>query len=157
VWTTTKHLWQPERILVVSGKVDTGRRDTPSLLCGWVKTPDEVAVPSDQNLPQAVAPPPPRSAETPTPKTVVPPVRTVRVTLTRSGEQTQDVQTLRKVHSLLVDHSGQDQFIIHLAGGTGKPVELAFPNDTTRYCPELKQKLAAIVGAEAVRVKETAQ
>ena len=174
VWSTTKHLWQPERILVVSGKVDVGRRDTPSLLCGWVKTPDEVAVPSEQNRPQAAAPPPPPrsaetpswprpehlpagAAETPTPKPAAPPVRTVRVTLTRSGEQTQDVQTLRKVHSLLADHSGQDQFIIRLAGGTGKPVELAFPNDTTRYCPELKQKLAAIVGAEAVWVKETAQ
>lgn len=178
VWTTTKHLWQPERILVVSGKVDVGRRDTPSLLCGWVKTPDEVAVPSEQSLPRAAAPlPPPHPAEappwprpepesedwpatraeTPTPKLAVPPVRTIRVTLTRSGEQAQDVQMLREVHRLLVDHSGQDHFIIHLTGGTGKPVELAFPNDTTRYCPELEQKLAAIVGAQAVWVKESAQ
>jgi hypothetical protein len=156
--------------------VDTGRRDTPSLLCGWVKTPDEVAIASEQNLPQAAALlPPSRSAETPPwaraengnlpadaaetppPKPAAPPVRTVRVTLTRSGEQAQDVRTLRKVHSLLVDHSGQDHFIIRLTGGAGKPVELAFPNDTTRYCPELEQKLAAIVGAQAVWVKETAQ
>jgi phage gp45-like len=84
-------------------------------------------------------------------------VRTVRVTLMRSGEQAQDVQRLREVHRLLVDHSGQDHFIIHLTGGTGKSVELAFPNDTTRYCPELEQKLAAIVGAQAVWVKESAQ
>jgi DNA polymerase-3 subunit alpha len=158
VWSNTKHLWQPERILVVSGKVDAGRRDTPSLLCGWVKTPDEVAVPSEQNLPRAAAPlPTPRLAESRPSKPAASPVRTVRVTLTRSGEQDQDVRTLRMVHRLLVDHSGQDQFIIHLTGGEGKPVELAFPNDTTRYCPELEQKLAAIVGAQAVWVKESAQ
>jgi hypothetical protein len=34
-----------------------------------------------------------------------------------------------------------------------KPVELAFPNDTTHYSPELERKLAAIVGAGAVRVE----
>jgi hypothetical protein len=77
------------------------------------------------------------------------------VTLTRSGEQAQDVQMLRQVHSLLVGHSGQDHFIIRLTGGTGKAVELAFPNDTTRYSPELRAKLAAMLGAEAVWVEES--
>jgi len=78
----------------------------------------------------------------------------VRVTLTRSGEQARDVQMLRKVHSLLMEHPGPDRFIIHLVGGAGRPVELAFPNDTTRYCPELVRELAAVVGAEAVRIEE---
>jgi hypothetical protein len=81
-------------------------------------------------------------------------LRTVRVTLTRSGEQSQDEQTLRQVHGLFEEHRGQDRFIIRLVGGASKPVELAFPNKTTRYCPELAQKLAAIVGAEAVQVEE---
>ncbi|MFQ6101493.1 MAG: DNA polymerase III subunit alpha [Anaerolineae bacterium] len=143
VWSRTKPLWQPERILVVGGKVDLGRRDTPSLLCGWVKTSDEATVPSKRDHPQVAVPPLPPS----------PPMHTIRVTLTRSGEQAQDVQTLRRVHSLLVGNPGQDRFIIHLVGGAGKPVELAFPNDTTRYCPELARELAAIVGAEAVQVE----
>ena len=139
-WDKTKHLWQPERILVVSGKVDARRRNTPSLLCDWVKTPDEVITPSQRDHPRVAAPPPS-------------PMRTVCVTLTRSGEQAQDVQTLRQVHSLLVGHSGQDRFTIRLTGGASKSVELAFPNDTTRYTPELAQKLAAIVGPEAVRIE----
>jgi len=161
VWNRTKHLWQPERVLVVSGKVDTGRRDEPNLLCDWVKTPDEMAVPTGQDRPQTTVPPPShRSAEASAisvePRMVKPSpssVHTVCVTLTRSGEQGRDVETLRKVHSLLADHPGQDRFVIHLIGGTNRPVELAFPNDTTRYCPELTRKLAVIVGTEAVRVE----
>ncbi len=144
VWSKTKHLWQPERILVVSGRVDARRRDTPSLLCDRAKTLDDMAVPVGQDRPQVATPPPPLS----------PPVRTVRVTLTRSGGQAQDVKKLRKVHSLLVGHPGQDRFIIRLIGGASRPVELAFPNDTTRYCPELARELAATVGAEAVQVEE---
>jgi len=81
-------------------------------------------------------------------------VRTVRVTLTRSGEQAQDMQTLREIHSLLVEHPGPDRFVIHLTSIAGGAVELGFPNDTTRYCPELAQELAAIVGAEAVQGEE---
>jgi len=164
VWSQTKHLWEPERILVVSGKVDAGRRNTPGLLCDWAKTPDEVAVPVKQDHPQMAAPPPPppRRSDPAGPgrgtklmvEPVPPPVHTVHVTLARSGKQGQDVQMLRKVHSLLVAHPGQDRFIIRLIGGTSKPVELAFPNDTTRYCRELTRQLAAIVGAEAVQVKE---
>ena len=151
-WDKTKQLWQPERILVVNGKVDARRRDTPNLLCNWAKTPDQIAVPAGQSSRRAEAtatpPPPPQSP---------PPLRTISVTLPRSGEQDRDVQRLRQVHSLLVDHPGQDRFTIRLTGGANGSVELAFPNDTTRYCPELTQQLIAIVGPEAVRVEEGAR
>jgi len=146
-WNQTKELWQPEGILVVAGKVDAGRRDTPSLLCDWAKVPDEVATPADVGRRQAALPPPP-----PPPPPVPPPVHIVRVTLTRSGEQTADVQTLRKVHNLLAGHPGQDRFTIRLIGGTNRPVELAFPNDTTRYDAELAQQLKAMLGPDALYV-----
>ena len=146
VWTKTKHLWQPDRILVVGGKVDAGRRDEPSLLCNWVKTPDEVIVSAEQDHAPPTPPLPVGEGRDR--------VHTIRVTLTRSGEQAQDMQTLRQVHSLLVGHPGPDRFVIHLVSGAGESAELAFPNDTTRYCPELARELAAIVGAEAVQVVE---
>ena len=148
VWAKTKTLWQPGRILVVSGKVDAGRRDEPNLLCDWAKIPDEVAIPNEQGHRLMT-----KVVTTATPS-AAPPVRTVRVTLTRSGEQTRDVQTLRRVHSLLVGHPGLDRFVIHLVDGAGKSVELEFPNDTTHYSPELARELAAVVGAEAVQVVE---
>ncbi len=159
VWAKTKHLWQPDRILVVGGKLDAGRRDEPSLLCNWVKPPDEVAIPDEhpshppqhrrdkkRNMPPSPPSHPVRGGRER--------VRTVRVTLTRSGEQAQDMQTLREIHSLLVEHPGPDRFVIHLTSIAGGAVELGFPNDTTRYCPELAQELTAIVGAEAVQVEE---
>ena len=163
VWGTTKHLWEPDRVLVLGGKVDAGRRDVPNLLCNWVKLPEEMVLPVDQGRPQIAAlpspppPPPPSPARSVSlPSRHIPREHTVRVTLTRSGEQTRDVQTLRQVHSLLVEHSGEDRFVIRLTGGAGKPVELAFPNDRTRYTPELTQQLAALVGADAVRVEVAA-
>ena len=66
------------------------------------------------------------------------------------------MQALRRIHDLLVEHQGGDDFIIRLVGGASKPVELAFPNDSTRYCPELAQELATLVGAGAVKVEEQA-
>jgi DNA polymerase-3 subunit alpha len=59
VWSGTKHLWEPERILIVGGKVDAGRRDDPSLLCNWVKPPDEVALPTERDHSRPAPPPPP--------------------------------------------------------------------------------------------------
>jgi DNA polymerase-3 subunit alpha len=157
VWDKTKHLWQPERIIVVGGRVDAGRRDAPSLLCDWVKTPDEAAIPAEEGEQQAAGGGQESPAAGVEPRPTPPPARTVCVTLTRSGEQARDVQTLRQVHSLLVEHPGQDHFLIRLFGGASRSVEMAFPNDTTHYCPELVRKLAAIVGAEAVHVEEGVQ
>jgi len=79
------------------------------------------------------------------------------VTLIRSGEQTRDVQKLRQVHGLLSENQGQDRFIIRLVGGENGSVELEFPNETTRYCPELARELTAIVGTEAVWLEEGAR
>lgn len=150
-WKQTKHLWQPERILVVGGKVDMGQRDEPSLLCDWAKTPEEVVVPAERDRPQAAVPARIGASQVqPAPS----PVRTVCVTFARTGEQAHDVQTLRRIHSLLVQRPGRDHFTIRLIGGAGKPVELAFPNDTTSYSPELAQELASIVGTDAIQVVE---
>ena len=67
------------------------------------------------------------------------------------------MQTLHEVHSLLVEHFGPDRFVIQLRSGMNGLVELAFPNDRTRYSPELKQQLAALVGSDAVRVEVAVQ
>ena len=153
-WKQTRHLWQPERILVVGGKVDMGQRDEPSLLCDWAKTPEEVTVPAERDRPQAAMPARPGPPQPPKVQPASSPVRTVCVTLARTGEQARDVQTLRRIHSLLAQRPGRDHFTIRLIGGASKPVELAFPNDTTSYSPELAQELASIVGADAVQVVE---
>jgi len=45
IWGKTKDVWLPESIVVVNGKVDASRRDEPSLLCNWVKPPDQIVLP----------------------------------------------------------------------------------------------------------------
>jgi DNA polymerase-3 subunit alpha len=164
VWETTRQFWEPERILVVNGKVDAGRRDEPSLLCEWVKAPEDVSLPSGAHQAMTAWSPgaslpdgrQPQSAAEPAGVAMAAPpshrVRTVRVTLSRSGEQARDEQALRRIHGLLVGHRGQDRFVIRLVGGATKPVELAFPNDTTRYSRELARELATVVGSGAVQV-----
>ncbi|HDQ71762.1 MAG TPA: DNA polymerase III subunit alpha [Chloroflexi bacterium] len=161
VWEKTRPLWQVDRILVVHGKIDAGRRDTPSLICNWVKTPEDMILPSAPaaapDPPSRYTPPPAAAAPKPTYRapSSSPPTRphTIRVTLTRSGEHSQDTQLLRSVHRLLAERAGRDHFIIQLTGGTSRPVELAFPNDTTHYSPELTQALAQIVGPQAVVIE----
>ncbi|HHN94340.1 MAG TPA: DNA polymerase III subunit alpha, partial [Anaerolineae bacterium] len=123
VWKSTKDLWREDRILVVNGKVDAGRRDTPSLLCNWVKQPDEVAVPTEQ--PAAPSPPPPPPAPPPPPPPSQP--RTVRVIWRRSGDPQRDIETLRRLHALLTKQAGGDRFLIRMLDGDRPPVELAFP------------------------------
>ncbi|MCJ7736978.1 MAG: DNA polymerase III subunit alpha, partial [Anaerolineae bacterium] len=57
VWEKTKYMWPLEEIVVVNGKIDSGRRDEPSLLVNWVKSPDDIT------LPTAPAAPPLNSSE----------------------------------------------------------------------------------------------
>jgi len=143
VWAKTKDLWRRDEILVVAGKVDGERRDDPSLLCSWAKRPHEVPKPAGglpANASASDAPPQPAQS------------RTIRVTLARSGRQEQDEQRLRRIHRLFIDHPGQDQFVIRLVSGGSPPVELAFPNNTTHYCPELVDGLADLVGAGSIQL-----
>jgi DNA polymerase-3 subunit alpha len=153
VWARTKDLWQLDSILVLGGKIDAGRRDEPNLLCDWVKTPDQIALPVEKERPPKPVSPP--KAPSPPPSKNLPSgPRVVRVTLTRSNEAERDVQTLRQVHALLAEHKGQDHFRIRVVNGKGATKELMFPNTTTRYTPDLIQKLVALVGEGAVRVEE---
>jgi DNA polymerase III alpha subunit len=165
IWSETKDMWQLEQILVVSGKVDSSRRDEPSLLCSWVKRPDDVTVaskPSSRGANREASPPPappPRYAEpVESPPQPAKPARTrprtVHVTLARSPEQAQDKQTLRQVHDLLTARDGPDCFVIRLSGGSNGEVELRFPNKATSCSPELLAELEALVGEDAVQVRE---
>ena len=184
IWKETRDIWQPEQILVVNGKVDSSRRDEPSLLCSWVKRPEDVsvAVPADDpngqiegetetpdsrryaapSGPPPEPPPPPRQTPSPAESRTRSAQRNpesrklVCVTLRRSAKQEEDKRRLREIHDLLIGHEGQDQFVIRLSDGSGGGVELRFPNQGTSYCPELADDLRALVGGQGVRVEEGA-
>lgn len=72
------------------------------------------------------------------------------ITIPRSGDHQSDIAKLNLVYELLTNSGfqGDDSFKFHLVGGApgaGK-LELAFPNNRTRYCPELTQELVSILG-----------
>ena len=130
VFKETRDLWQPDKILIVRGRVDAKGR-APKILCESVR--DHVTVNHvDEN----------HHAETP---------RHLRITIARSGDHEQDIALLAQVHELLVGYQGEDRFSLHVPNGT-RWIQLDFPNDTTRYCPELEAALSRLPGVSEVRV-----
>lgn len=136
VWVRTQGSWLPGRVVVVRGKVSF-RRLPPSLICEWVKAPQEVVRPAAEPSPE---PPSQR--------------RSIQVTFRRTGDQATDFALLSAAHELLVSYPGEDHFAFVLLGGPNADRLLEFPNDTTSYCPELAAKLADLVGPDAIQVRE---
>jgi len=133
VYKGTRELWETDKILIVRGRVDMRGRE-PKIICESVQ--DYVVV---SELPEE------REEEQPKGPFYL------HITLTRSGDQEQDIQRLGQVHDLLQQHKGEDRFSLYLADER-KRVQLDFPNDTTGYCLELEQALVQMLGAGAVRV-----
>jgi DNA polymerase-3 subunit alpha len=147
-WAASGELWLPNRILVVHGKVSF-RGDSASLICEWVKTPDEVARPRDA----AATPPARREVPAPSPPPAPQLHRLIEITLRRSGDQERDFRLLAATHELLVSYPGDDRFQFVLLEGPNGDRLLEFPNDSTGYCAELGQKLVDLVGPEAIAVR----
>ena len=77
------------------------------------------------------------------------------VTIRRSGDHSADVDRLRLVHELLTEFQGANRFKFRLLGDAQNngSLELAFPNDRTRYCPELAHELIAILGPDCYHLE----
>jgi DNA polymerase-3 subunit alpha len=150
VWETTKETWLVDQVVVVHGKV-SARRESPSLICEWVKLPQDVPRPRGtppKPAPAEVRPPQTPRLSRPTKR------RVIQITFQRGGSKGQDFALLAAVHELLLSYPGEDRFTIKLAGGPNGEHLLEFPNDTTRYCPELGAKLADLIGPGTIQVQE---
>jgi len=79
--------------------------------------------------------------------------RLLRITLTRSNNQQQDLNLLAQAHQLLTRHAGRDRFVFRITGGGNGPIEMDFPNHSTRYSLELVHALERTLGPGAVRVE----
>lgn len=157
-WSESREKWQPDQIVVVCGKVDA-RREPPSLICEWVKLPEEVVRPRANGPGVAMEPVAesiPSSPPPPAPVSVPPSFtgRTVQVTIHRSGDNERDFRLLSAVHEMLTAYPGKDRFTFRLVGGPSGngEVVLEFPNHSTGYCDELGEKLAELLGPGAVKV-----
>jgi hypothetical protein len=72
--------------------------------------------------------------------------------LRASGDRARDILHMRRVHGSLISYPGQDKFAFYLIEGR-RGFLLEFPNDTTHYGDELKQRLEDLVGPNNVRVE----
>jgi DNA polymerase-3 subunit alpha len=140
IWEETKDLWEPERILVVRGKVSLRGRE-PSIIVD--SATNEITAVRAVDKP---SPPPPAKG----------PVH-LHVTVPRSSDLEQVIRRLGQIYELLQRYSGKDQFSLYVENGSRGRVQIQFPNDTTGYCVELDQQLRALVGAGTIRVEPMQQ
>jgi len=101
-------------------------------------------------------PPPPPPVPPLAEKDIVPPKtaavpRWLHVTLRRTHNLAQDKHLMKMVYNLLSEKPGDDRFSLYIPSGR-KKIRIDFPNQTTRDTAHLRQKLAQLLGATAVRV-----
>jgi DNA polymerase-3 subunit alpha len=137
VWTETRELWEPERILVLRGKVNFRGRE-PSLI-----------VDSATNEIMTTRP---RAADSF--PTATPPGRVhMHISIPRSQDLEQVTTQLGQIYELLQRYPGEDHFSLYVENGGMGQVLIDFPNDTTKHCAELEQQLRSLLGGGAVRIE----
>lgn len=136
IWQETRELWEPDRILVVRGKV-SARGQGFSIIADSVT--NEITV--IHSVEKLEAPTSPKG-----------PVH-LHITIPRSDDLEQIIQRLGQVYDLLRRYPGQDRFSLYVENGSQGRIQLSFPNDTTGHCVELEQELRALLGAGTLRVE----
>jgi DNA polymerase-3 subunit alpha len=123
VYQRTKELWIEGNILLVEGKV-RARGERVQLSCERVRQyqPEE-----------RVAEPAPTKR------------RRLLINIAQTEDEEGDVVRLHQVFDALRDYPGGDEVRLSVTRGD-EVVNLELPGMTTGYCPELHQRLAALVG-----------
>ncbi|MFV1858306.1 MAG: DNA polymerase III subunit alpha [Anaerolineales bacterium] len=75
----------------------------------------------------------------------------VTILLRSSGDRQRDIRRMRRIHALLASYPGTDRLAFTVYEDAGR-YDLAFPNSSTRYTPELHTKLLRLVGDNCVHV-----
>ncbi len=137
VWEQTKHLWEPDRVLVVRGQVSFRGRD-PSILVESASNEITTARPVD---------------ESPAQPTAREPVH-LHISIPRNADLEQVIRRLGQIYDLLRRYPGQDRFSLYVENGSRGRIQIEFPNDTTGHCIELEQEVRAMLGAGTIRVEK---
>ncbi|HSO11116.1 MAG TPA: DNA polymerase III subunit alpha [Anaerolineales bacterium] len=81
------------------------------------------------------------------------PPKQVTVNLRSSGNKEEDRRRIKTIYGTLISFHGRDRFSFQIFENGGRHL-IDFPNDTTRICPELLQRLLKLMGEESWRVEE---
>ena len=75
------------------------------------------------------------------------------MTLRTTGEKDHDRRRIKTIYGTLISFHGKDRFSFQIfENGSGHLID--FPNDTTRVCPEMLERLKKLMGEESWRVEE---
>ncbi|PKN92177.1 MAG: DNA polymerase III subunit alpha [Chloroflexi bacterium HGW-Chloroflexi-6] len=81
------------------------------------------------------------------------PPRIITVYLRPSSDLVRDRRRIKNVYGILISHPGRDRFSFYVTEeGRGHLID--FPNDTTRICVEMLDRLKKLLGSEDWRIEE---
>ena len=81
------------------------------------------------------------------------PPQQITVTLRSTGDHERDKRRIKTLYGTLISYHGRDKFSFQIFENS-KGHLIDFPNDTTRICPELLERLRKLMNEEAWRVEE---
>jgi len=81
------------------------------------------------------------------------PPQQITVILRSTGDRDRDKRRIKTIYGTLISFHGRDRFSFQVfENGSGYLID--FPNDTTRLCPEMLERLKKLMGEESWRVEE---
>jgi len=81
------------------------------------------------------------------------PPQQITVMLRSTGDKERDRRRIKTIFGTLISFHGRDRFSFQVfENGSGYLID--FPNDTTRVCPEMLERLKKLMGEESWRVEE---
>ena len=81
------------------------------------------------------------------------PPKQITVMLRSTGDRDRDRRRIKTIFGTLISFHGRDRFSFQIfENGSGHLID--FPNDTTRVCPEMLERLKKLMGEESWRVEE---
>jgi len=140
VYAGTRELWQEGSIVLVEGKVRL-RNDRVQLSCDNVR----------RYQPEAVSAETQPEAEVEKPEAPAPLKSRLTISIKQTESIDEDVACLNKLVDTLRIFPGEDEVNMCVVNGD-RVVNLKLSNIYTDYCPELHQRLVALVGEEGLRV-----
>ncbi|MBM4427114.1 MAG: DNA polymerase III subunit alpha [Chloroflexi bacterium] len=81
------------------------------------------------------------------------PPQQITIILRSTGDKERDKRRIKTLYGTLISYHGRDKFSFQIFEN-GKGHLIDFPNDTTRICPELLERLKKLMGEESWRVEE---
>ena len=81
------------------------------------------------------------------------PPQQITVMLRSTGDRERDKRRIKTIYGTLISFHGRDRFSFHIFEN-GKGHLIDFPNDTTRVCIEVLDRLKKLMGEESWRVEE---